>query len=115
MEINKGFVYIMASKKNGTLYTGVTNNLVRRTAEHKAHINQGFTSRYNVVNLVYFEQFTDFKQAILREKQIKKWNRAWKIALIEKENPQWEDLALSIGVTNEYIQGVIDEYNKEHH
>ena len=110
MKIYKGFVYILASKRNGTLYVGVTNDLVRRTAEHKGHVNQGFTSRYNVTNLVYFEPYPDFAQAIAREKQLKKWRRAWKIALIEKDNPRWDDLAESIGVTQEYVQAVIDEY-----
>ena len=110
MQLYKGFVYILASKRNGTLYIGVTNNLARRVAEHKASIDKGFTSRYNVKTLVYYEVFRDFYSAICREKQLKEWNRAWKIALIEQENPQWRDLSEEIGVTPEYIQGVIDEY-----
>ncbi|MCK6541555.1 GIY-YIG nuclease family protein [bacterium] len=86
------YVYILASKRNGTLYTGVTNNLIRRTYEHKNEIVPGFTSRYKVHTLVYFEQFNDIREAITREKRIKKWRRAWKIELIEKMNPTWEDL-----------------------
>jgi len=86
------YVYILASKKNGTLYIGVTNNLHRRVAEHKTSINEGFTKKYHVHTLVYYEIYTDIREAILREKRLKKWNRAWKISLIEKENPQWNDL-----------------------
>ena len=112
MQLEKGFVYILASRRNGTLYIGVTNDLNRRIAEHKAHINKGFTHRYNVVNLVYFEAFPNFNEAIEREKQLKEWNRAWKISLIERYNSQWMDLSESIGVTAEYIQAVVDEYRR---
>ena len=90
------YVYILASKKNGTLYTGVTNNLIRRLHEHKNNIADGFTKKYNIKNLVYFEQTTDIESAITREKCIKKWNRDWKIKLIEESNPEWEDLSLEI-------------------
>jgi putative endonuclease len=86
------FVYIMASKRNGTLYIGVTNNLVRRVWEHRTGTVPGFTSKYGVKTLVYFESAIDIGAAILREKQIKKWNRDWKLALIEKSNPEWRDL-----------------------
>ncbi len=86
------YVYIMASKKNGTLYVGVTDNLVRRVYEHKNNIVEGFTSKYNVHNLVYFEQTSNVKSAILREKRLKKWNRRWKIELIENDNSEWRDL-----------------------
>ncbi|MBI5221071.1 MAG: GIY-YIG nuclease family protein [Candidatus Liptonbacteria bacterium] len=86
------FVYILASKRNGTLYTGVTNDLIKRVGQHKADIAEGFTRRYGVHILVYYEQTTDINSAIAREKQIKKWRRAWKINLIEKENPGWRDL-----------------------
>lgn len=86
------YVYIMSSKKNGTLYTGITNNLIKRVYEHKNNLPQGFTSKYNVHKLVYFEQFEDINEAILREKRIKKWKRNWKIKLIEKDNPEWEDI-----------------------
>ena len=87
------FVYILASKKNGVLYIGVTNDLTRRVFEHKNKVTKGFTSRYNVNKLVYFEEFSDINEAIKREKQLKKWNRQWKIGLIEKGNPKWMDLA----------------------
>ena len=86
------FVYILVSKRNGTLYVGVTNDLVRRVYEHKADLVAGFTRRYSVHTLVYFEATGDVEAAILRERQIKKWNRAWKVSLIEKSNPTWRDL-----------------------
>ncbi len=86
------YVYIMASRKNGTLYIGVTNDLVRRAYEHKHDLVKGFTSKYGVRQLVYYEQTADILSAIKREKQIKKWNRKWKIELIEVENPEWRDL-----------------------
>lgn len=86
------FTYILASKKNGTLYIGVTNNIGRRTYEHKQWWNEWFTKQYNVKILVYYEKFACIVDAITREKQLKKWNRKRKIALIEKDNPQWEDL-----------------------
>ncbi|MCL5034217.1 MAG: GIY-YIG nuclease family protein [Bacteroidetes bacterium] len=86
------YVYILASKRNGTLYTGVTNNLIRRVGEHKAGTNEGFTKRYTVDKLVYFESTNDIRHAIKREKQIKKWLRKWKIELIESKNPEWKDL-----------------------
>ncbi len=85
-------VYILASKRNGTLYIGVTSNLQRRIQEHKEKQVEGFTKKYDVNKLVYFEQTTDVMSALTREKQLKKWNRAWKLNLIEKENPQWKDL-----------------------
>ena len=86
------FVYIMTNRPNGTLYTGVTNDLIRRTHEHRTHAAKGFTDRYNLERLVWFEQHTDPTEAIEREKAIKKWNRAWKVELIEKDNPNWNDL-----------------------
>ena len=85
-------VYIMASKRNGTLYIGVTSDLIKRAWEHKNGITGGFTKKYNVHTLVYYELFEDMRSAILREKQMKKWRRAWKIELIEKSNPAWRDL-----------------------
>jgi putative endonuclease len=87
------YVYILANRKNGTLYTGVTNNIKRRIFEHKNHLMDGFTDKYNVNTLVYFEENCIIYAAIRREKQIKKWNRDWKINLIEKTNPKWNDLA----------------------
>jgi putative endonuclease len=90
------FVYIIASGKNGTLYIGITTNLVRRTYEHRNDLTGGFTQKYRVHRLVYFEAHGDVREAILREKQIKKWNRAWKIRLIKRFNPQWSDLYFDI-------------------
>ena len=87
------YIYILASQKNGTLYIGVTNDLERRVLEHKEKINEGFSSRYNVNMLVYFESFQYINDAILREKRLKKWNRQWKINLIEEENKEWNDLS----------------------
>jgi putative endonuclease len=86
------FVYILASKRNGTLYVGLTNDLVRRVYEHKEKVYQGFTKSYHVHMLVYYEVFEDIDAAIIREKQLKKWNRQWKLRLIEEHNPKWEDL-----------------------
>ena len=86
------YVYIMASARNGTLYTGVTSDLPQRIYEHKNKILPGFTRRYGVDMLVYFERFTDIHDAIRREKRIKDWKRNWKKDLIEKTNPRWRDL-----------------------
>ncbi len=85
-------VYILASRKDGVLYIGVTNDLIRRVFEHKNNQVEGFTKRYNVHRLVYFEMTSDVNAAIGRERALKKWNRAWKIRLIEKVNPEWKDL-----------------------
>ena len=82
----------MASKKNGILYVGVTSSLQKRIWEHKNNIVKGFTRRYFIHRLVYFEQTEDIYSALAREKQLKKWNRGWKIELIEKNNPEWKDL-----------------------
>ncbi|KKS42786.1 excinuclease ABC subunit C [Candidatus Kuenenbacteria bacterium RIFCSPHIGHO2_12_FULL_42_14] len=87
------YVYILASSKNGTLYIGVTNDLMRRLYEHKNKLIKGFTSKYKIHNLVYFEETDNIAEAIRREKQLKGWNRKWKIALIEKDNPSWDDLS----------------------
>ena len=86
------FVYILASQRNGTLYVGVTNDLVRRTGQHRDEDLEGFTAKYSVHMLVWFEEYGDIGDAIAREKRIKKWNRAWKLELIEKSNPDWRDL-----------------------
>ena len=85
-------VYILASKRNGTLCIGVTSDLVKRVWQHKNDLHEGFTKEYAVHTLVYYELHGDMIEAIRREKQLKKWNRAWKIELIETENPQWRDL-----------------------
>jgi putative endonuclease len=90
------FVYILASGRNGTLYVGVTNALGRRLGEHKEKRIPGFTRRYGVDILVWYEIHSDINAAIEREKQIKGWNRAWKVQLIEKANPVWNDLAKSL-------------------
>jgi putative endonuclease len=86
------YVYILASRIGGTLYIGVTNDLIRRVAEHRQKLVKSFTGKYDVVRLVYFEQLDDPENAIKREKRLKKWNRAWKIRLIEEHNPNWNDL-----------------------
>ena len=85
-------VYILASKRNGTLYIGVTNNLPQRIWQHKENLVEGFTKRYHVHNLVYFEIHSTMPEAIKREKQMKAWKRQWKLNLIEKRNPAWRDL-----------------------
>ena len=86
------FVYILASKKNGTLYIGVTSDIIKRVYEHKNNFVDGFTKKYSIHTLVYFVQTNDVESAILREKKLKKWNRSWKLELIEKDNPNWVDL-----------------------
>ena len=85
-------VYILASERNGTLYTGITNDLVKRIWQHKQKIVEGFTKKYNVSTLVHFEECSDPKEAIKREKNIKTWQRKWKLDLVEENNPNWEDL-----------------------
>ncbi|MBI5529907.1 MAG: GIY-YIG nuclease family protein [Candidatus Doudnabacteria bacterium] len=89
---NSYYIYILASQRNGTLYVGVTNNLIKRVWQHKNNLADGFTKKYKVHTLVYFEQTTDIESAITREKQLKKWHRKWKLDLIEKQNPNWIDL-----------------------
>jgi putative endonuclease len=89
---NQYFVYILASRRNGTLYIGVTSDLIKRVYEHKSDLVDGFTKRYAVHDLMYFETVDDIDSAIAREKQIKRWNRVWKVRLIEKLNPHWRDL-----------------------
>jgi len=86
------WVYILASRVGGTLYIGVTSDLVRRVYEHREELIPGFTREHGVQRLVYYEQHATAESAIRREKRLKKWNRAWKIALIEKDNPNWDDL-----------------------
>jgi putative endonuclease len=90
--MSEHYVYILASKKNGTLYIGVTTNLKKRVWQHKEKIIEGFTKKYDIKNLVYFEVYADYWDAANREKRMKKWNREWKIGLIQKENPDWLDL-----------------------
>ena len=89
---NQYYVYILARKRNGTLYIGVTSDLVRRVFEHRNNLVDGFTKKYGVHKLVYYEESDSIDSAIAREKQLKKWSRAWKIRLVEKVNPVWRDL-----------------------
>ena len=90
------YVYILASKRNGTLYIGVTNNLSRRITEHKQGIADGFTKKYNIKTLVYYEWTNDIDSALSREKALKKWNRKWKLDLVEKDNSNWNDLSIGL-------------------
>jgi putative endonuclease len=96
----KPAVYILASKRNGTLYTGVTSNLIKRVWEHKNDLSDGFSRKYAVHNLVYYELHDTMPEAILREKQLKRWHRAWKLRIIEKMNPQWRDLWVDLDGTD---------------
>lgn len=96
MEEKQYYVYILASQKYGTIYTGVTSNLIGRLYQHKEGLIDGFTKKYQVNQLVYYEVHQDVYAAIMREKQIKKWNRQWKINLIEQNNPHWIDLAATL-------------------
>ncbi len=86
------FVYILASRKNGTLYIGVTSDIIKRVYEHKNNLAPGFTEKYRIHELVFYETFENIQEAIKREKQLKKWERRWKLELIEKKNPEWRDL-----------------------
>ena len=104
--VNAGFamkqksywVYILASQLGGTLYIGITSDLVGRVYRHKSQQQRGFTKRYHVNRLVYFEQYDDPENAIRREKRLKKWTRIWKVQLIEKDNPNWDDLYPKIAI-----------------
>jgi putative endonuclease len=90
------YVYIIASRRDGAIYIGVTNDLVRRVYEHRIKAVPSFASKYNITQLVWFEVYDDPVSAISREKELKKWKRAWKVQLIEKDNPEWQDLYESI-------------------
>jgi putative endonuclease len=94
MKMNEYFVYIVTNKANKVLYIGVTNNLERRMYEHRNKMIDGFTKRYNLTKLVYFEETSDVRSAIEREKQLKNWHRDWKIKLIDNFNPEWKDLSV---------------------
>ena len=94
--ITGGYVYILASRKQGTLYIGVTSDIIKRLSEHRQNLTPGFTTEYNVKRLMWLERHEEIIAAIRREKQIKKWNRDWKIRLIEAHNPDWDDLAISM-------------------
>ncbi|MBW6526159.1 GIY-YIG nuclease family protein [Sphingomonas sp. RHCKR7] len=95
--VKRPCVYILASRRNGTLYVGVTADLLRRLDQHRAP-KEGFTSRYEVTRLVHYEFFADMPAAIAREKQLKRWHREWKMNLIERDNPDWADLAVPLGL-----------------
>ena len=90
--MKRSYVYIIASKRNGTLYIGVTSDLVKRIYQHKHDMIDGFTRKYGVKRLVYWEEHAEIERAIIREKQLKRWKRLWKLRLIEQENPEWRDL-----------------------
>ena len=107
------FVYFMTNKYNNVLYIGVTNNLVRRVAEHKAHVNKGFTDKYNCEKLVYYEDCQRIDYAIEREKKLKKWRREWKDDLVRSMNPNRNDLSESIGLSEEFIEGIKEHYRLE--
>ena len=90
--MKEGFVYILTNQKNGTLYVGVTSKLVQRIYQHRMQLVDGFTKKYDLKQLVYYEGPMDISSALSREKQLKRWNRSWKLQLIENKNPRWEDL-----------------------
>jgi len=92
------YVYILCSKRNGTLYTGVTSDIIKRVYQHRNNLVDGFTNKYNIHRLVWYEIHETAEAAIIREKRIKKWKRAWKLQLIEQHNPEWNDLYESIYV-----------------
>jgi putative endonuclease len=94
--MTQGFVYILANRRNGALYTGVTSDLHKRIAQHRIAATPGFAAKYGIKRLMWFEPHGDIAAAIQRETRIKRWNRSWKIALIEAENPEWHDLAVSL-------------------
>jgi len=102
METKLYFVYILASKRNGTLYIGMTSNLLKRVDQHRKELVKGFTAKYGVHRLVYYEQYHNADDAIKREKQLKKWNRKRKLELIETDNPQWQDLFEEIAESRPY-------------
>jgi putative endonuclease len=112
---NDSYIYFLANRYNNVLYVGVTNDLVRRVAEHKAKINKGFTYKYNCDKLVYYEIFSLMITAIAREKQLKNWKREWKDSLINEINPEWKDLSEEIGVDKEYIEAIKAEYSQQSH
>ena len=94
--MKQSYVYIMASKRNGTIYVGATTDLQKRVYEHKSKLVKGFTEKYNVTILVYYEVFDDIYNAIEREKRIKRWKRKWKLKLIEDNNRNWDDLSMTL-------------------
>ena len=107
----QGFIYMLTNKYNNVLYIGVTRNLQRRLAEHKLHINKGFSYKYKTEKLVFYEIYDRLDVAIQREKQLKRWKREWKDKLINDFNPEWKDLSEDIGLDAEYIQVVKNAYD----
>ena len=107
----KGYIYILTNQNKTTLYIGVTSDLCRRIAEHKLHLNKGFSDKYNAELLLYYENFDLVVDAIAREKQLKKWNREWKNELISEFNPSWEDLSENIGVDDAFLKSIKDAYD----
>ena len=105
-----GYIYFLSNHYNNVLYIGVTNNIRRRVAEHKAKVNKGFTYKYNCDKLVYYEVFDSITNAISREKQLKNWKREWKNKLVNEMNPEWKDLSVSMGVNEELIKDAIEYY-----
>ena len=108
----QSYIYFLSNTYNNVLYIGVTNDIVRRTAEHKANINKGFAYKYNCDKLVYYEIFTLMTTAISREKQLKNWKREWKNKLVNDFNLEWKDLSEEIGVTNEMIEAIKTMYDR---
>ena len=109
---DNSYIYFLTNHYKNVLYVGVTNDLVRRVAEHKAKINKGFTYKYNCDKLVYYENFTLMTDAIAREKQLKNWKREWKNKLINDFNSEWKDLSEEIGVDREFIDAIKAEYSR---
>ena len=107
----KGYVYILSNKNKTTLYVGVTSDLCRRIAEHKLHLNKGFSDKYNTELLLYYESYDLVSDAIAREKQLKKWNREWKNELISEFNPDWTDLSENIGVDDAFLKSIKDAFD----
>lgn len=108
----RGYVYMLTNRNGTVLYTGVTRDLRRRVAEHRLHINESFTARYQTEKLVYYECFDLLEAAIVREKQLKRWRREWKEKLINDFNAEWRDLAEDVGTDAEYIQAVKAAYEE---
>ena len=107
----QGIVYILSNKNKTTLYTGVTSNLQRRIAEHKLHLNKGFSDTYNTEYLIYYEAHDKVTDAINRETCIKRWKREWKENLINGFNPEWNDLSEEIGVDEAYLKAIKEAYD----
>jgi len=104
------YIYFLTNRYNNVLYVGVTNDIVRRTAEHKAKINKGFTYKYNCDKLVYYETYNSITAAIAREKQLKNWKREWKNKMVSEFNQEWKDLSEEIGIDEDYINAIKSKY-----